>query len=128
MPERDDPFDLDALRIRPADPHLRPRGATRKRKWQRRFIQFPWSWMDRLEPVRRGATYRLALMLVYEHWRNGGRVVVLSNIAAEKAGISPRLKWRALAELERLGLVTVERRRPKSPRITLVAPETDLSQ
>jgi hypothetical protein len=120
MSEDRDPFDLDALRIDPRDPNLRPKGAARKAKWTRRFIKFPWTWMDRLEPIERGKTYRLALLLVYEHWRGGGRVIVLSNSAVEKIGISRRSKWHALAELERIGLVVVERRSRKSPRITLL--------
>jgi hypothetical protein len=118
MPERD-PFDLDALRIDPADPNLRPKGATRKTKWRRQFIKFPWSWMDRLKATDRGATYRLALLLVYEHWRVGGQAIVLSNTTVAKEGMTRWSKWRALWELERMGLITIERRPRKSPHITL---------
>ena len=46
-----DPIDIEALRIDPADPALVPRsaGKTRKKKWERKFILFPWSWLDRLK-------------------------------------------------------------------------------
>jgi hypothetical protein len=66
-----DPFDLNNLRADPADPSLRPKGTTTRRKagWQKQFIRFPWSWMDRLRATNRSVTYRLALLLVYEHWR-----------------------------------------------------------
>ena len=68
---------------------------------------------------RRVITYRLALLLLYEDWRTGGRSIVLPNVGLEQEGLTRRSKWRALLELEQLGLVEVERRPRKSPRITL---------
>jgi hypothetical protein len=121
MPERD-PFDLDELRIDPADPDLRPGGATpRKTKWRRQFIRFPWSWMDRLRATRHCATYRLALLLIYEHWRNGGQTITLSNLATAQEGITRQRKWGGLRELEQLGLIKIERRSRKSPLVTVLA-------
>jgi hypothetical protein len=118
--DRDAAFDVAALRIDPPDPSLRPKAARPKKKWQRRFIKFPWEWADRLKETNRGATYRLALLLVYEHWRTGGRPILLSNTAAKKEGLSRYSKWRALLELEHLGLIVLERRPRKSPRIKLI--------
>jgi hypothetical protein len=123
-----DPFDVDALRIDPADPALAPRGATgtRKKKWQRKFIRVPWVWVDRLKSTNRGSTYRLALVLIYEHWRTGGRPIRLSNAMLAGDGVTGKSKWRALRELERFGLVKIERRPRKSPLVTpLVDPQTD---
>ena len=48
-----------------------------------------------------------------------GQVIVLSNVGLEQEGLTRRSKWRALAELERLGLLLVERLPRKSPRVTL---------
>jgi hypothetical protein len=119
--DRDDPFDvITALRIDPADVNLQPKAARPKKRWRRRFIKFPWAWMDRLKAANRGVTYRLALLLAYEHWRTGGRTIVLSNMAVEREGISRRSKWNALREMECMGLITVERRPRKSPRINLL--------
>jgi hypothetical protein len=109
-----DPFDLANLRVDPTV--IRPRRKT----WHRGYVQFPWSWIDRLQSAQRVSTYRLALLLVYESWRTGRSAVVLSNVFAEAEGLSRRSKWNALAELESLGLVQVERHRRRSPRLTLL--------
>jgi hypothetical protein len=123
--DRADPFDLDALRPGPEIQKLarvagRPPAPARPRKWRRQFIRFPWAWMDALKAADRSQTYRLALLLVYEHWRAGGRDIVLSNVALEREGISRWSKWRALGDLEKLGLVRVERRHRKAPRIVVL--------
>ena len=49
-----DPIDIEALRIDPADPTLVPKKAdkTRKKKWERQYILFPWSWLDALDSNR----------------------------------------------------------------------------
>src|SRR5262245_59428683 len=108
-------FRLDDFRIHLDD---LPKPAKSK-KWRRQFIKVPWAWAERLRKAKRVSTYRLAHMLLYEHWRRGGQVVQLSNVAAKCEGLTRRSKWRALSELERLGLVEVERRPRKSPRIAL---------
>jgi hypothetical protein len=119
MSEDRNPFDLDALRINPADPSLRPKRAGRKAtKWRKQFVRVPWWWHERLCRARHISTYPLAVHLLYEHWRNGGRAVGLSNSAAE--GVTRRMKWPALRELEQLGLITIERRPRKSPLVTVL--------
>lgn len=117
----DDQFNPDALRIDPADSDFAGRVATnpRKTKWQRKFVRVPWLWLDRLKGVNRGSTYRVALLLIYQYWRNGGQPIRLSNTQATADGVSRYSKGRALNELERLGLVKVERRTRKSPEVTL---------
>lgn len=120
-----DRFNIDALRIDPTDPTYVPRGRgtakTRKEKWERQYILFPWSWLDRLKAVDRGATWRLALFIVYENWRSGGRTIKLTNIMAAEVGVSPDAKGRAIDDLEQAGLIEVERRPKRSPRISLLA-------
>jgi DNA-binding transcriptional ArsR family regulator len=119
------PIDIETLRIDPTDPAYVPRASgaakTRKKKWERQYILFPWSWLDRLKTTGRGATWRLALFLVYEHWRTGGRTIKLTNIMAAEVGVSPDAKGRAIDDLEQAGLIEVERRPKRSPRISLLA-------
>ena len=110
-----DAFDLKRLRVNPADLQGKPK----RKKWRRHYVRFPWEWAERMRSVQRGNTYRLALLLVYEHWRTGGRPIVLSNAGLEQEGITRRSKWNALLELEQLGLIEVEKRPRKSPRVTL---------
>lgn len=118
MSERE--VDWGAMGIDPNDPKWRAEAKPAKKRWRRQFIRFPWAWMDRLVATKRATTYRLALVLVYEHWRTGGRAIVLSNTIVRREGISTRSKWNALAELEQMGLVAVERRRRMSPRVSLL--------
>jgi hypothetical protein len=116
--QEQDPFDLALLRIDPADPNLKPKGATRKKTgWLKQFVRVPWMWVDRLKGARHVSTYQLAFHLLYEHWRNGGRAIKLPNSAL---GIERRRKWRGLRELEQFGLVTIERRARKAPLITVL--------
>jgi hypothetical protein len=118
---RKDPFDIAALRIDPADSRMADRGAkARKKGWQRKFIRVPWVRVERLKATKRAVTYRLALFLIYEHWRGGGRPIRLSNVMLAGDGVDRRSKWRALRELESFGLVRVERRARKSPLIALL--------
>jgi hypothetical protein len=61
----------------------------------------------------------VALHLLYRHWKNGGQSFLLGNRALEKEAVSRFAKWRALDELEQLGLISIERRLRRSPRITV---------
>jgi hypothetical protein len=116
----DDPFDIDGLRIDPTDPaYVGKVTKSNKTKWRRKFVHVPWAWMDRLKVVNRGSTYRVALLLLYGHWRNGGRPVRLSNAALIGEGVNRMSKSRALQELEQLGLIKVKRGARKSPIVTL---------
>jgi hypothetical protein len=109
-----DPFDLGQLRVDPARV-----AKPNPKKWRRQFVRVPWSWVERLQKAKRVSTYRLALVLVYEHWRTGERPIALSNVFAHAEGLSRRSKWRALAELESLGLIQVKRHRRRAPRVVL---------
>jgi hypothetical protein len=101
-------------------PFVVPKRPTKRRKWQRHYVQFPWRWVERLRTAKCSSrTYELALLLVYAHWRNGGQPIVLSNVLTKTEGLPKCRKWRALVDLERLGLVRIERRLRKSPRVTL---------
>jgi hypothetical protein len=86
-------------------------------KWRKQFVQVPWTWIEQLAKARHIATYRVALHILYQHWKRGGKPFSLSNGAV--CGVSPRQKWRALQELEGLALVKVERRPRKSPLVAV---------
>jgi hypothetical protein len=121
--------DIPNLRIDPSDLALasKAKGNAKTRpKWRRRFVRVPWSWIGRLKTAK-GATCRLTLLLIYEHWRNGGQAIRLTNVALAEVGVSRRAKGPALRELERVGLIQVTRRPRKSPLVTLaVDPRTAL--
>jgi hypothetical protein len=115
-----DPFDVKTLRIDPTGPAFARSAAAPRKKWKRQFIIFSWAWLARLKTTKSGAACRLALFLTYEHWRTGGRTIRLTNAALVEVGVSRRTKGPALAELERIGLIKVERRPRKSPLVTIL--------
>jgi hypothetical protein len=86
----------------------------------RKFIKVPLIWKECLSEAAYIGTYRVALHLLYRHWKEGGRPILLSNVALATEGVSRWGKWRALRELELLGLVKIERRPRKSPVITVI--------
>jgi hypothetical protein len=110
-----DAFELEQLRIDP-ERVIKP---VKPKKWRRHFVRVPWTWVERLQKAKRVSTYRLALLLVYEHWRTGARPVVLSNVFTQAEGLSRRSKWRAIAELESLGLIQVKRHQRRAPIVVL---------
>lgn len=120
-----DIYDLERLRLTPeqitqlTNKPAKPKSKIKKKGWQRQFVRVPWHWVDHLKAAKSLATYRLALELLYEGWRLGGRTLTLSNVAAATTGLDRRAKWRALCELENLGLIHVKRKRGHAPRITL---------
>jgi hypothetical protein len=79
----------------------------------------PQSWIDRLNGAA-GQTYRVALFLLYEGWRAKTDTVKLGNGMLNFDGVSRYSKWRALTDLERRGLVKVERRPKRPPLVHLV--------
>lgn len=116
------PFDIEALRIDPTDATLAlatPTAPDKQRKWKRHFIQVPWEWVQRLNGAS-GQTYRLALQLLYLHWKNRGAPIKLTNSPLVLNSIPAQTKRRALRELQRRGLITVEWRLRKSPIVRFV--------
>jgi hypothetical protein len=104
-------------------PEMMAKLAVVPRKIQKRrehFVRVPWPWIEQLAKARHIATYRVALHVLYRHWKGGGKPFALSNTAMGDQGVSRWRKWEALGELEQLGLITVERRNRQSPRIAVI--------
>jgi hypothetical protein len=100
------------------------RRAVTPKKLQRRsrhFISVPMVWFERLAGAS-GHTYRIALCLLYLRWRARGEPIQLANGLLQIDGVSRYSKWRALDELERRGLVAIERRPRRSPIVRLLDP------
>jgi hypothetical protein len=112
----DDPFDLKRLRIDPATfstPHV----PAKIRKRREQFVMLPMWWYEKLaDPVPTcRCTCLVALYVLYLNWKSGGKPFKLPNGMLAYDGISADSKWRALKDLERRGLITVEWRKKKSP-------------
>ena len=124
----DDPFDLEKLRMPVPEVQIGPAAKAAAdrvaRRREREFIRFPRVWEKRLEASNSLNTYRVALVVLFRHWKAGEKPFALSNITMSTGGVNRQGKWRALQELERLGLIRVEKRPKKvalSRRSSLVA-------
>ena len=85
------------------------------------FIKKPWVWHERLIGAP-GQTWCLADIVLYIHWKRGGAPFKLAR-GLRGLGAMPRMtRLRALRDLERRGLVTVERRMNRSPIVTVQFP------
>jgi hypothetical protein len=116
----EDPYaDLKQHRL---TPEMLAKLAVVPRKIQKRrqqFVMVPWGWIERLAKTASANTYRVALHLLHQHWKNNSRPFLLPNGLLVMEGVTRFAKWRALAELEELGLVLVEKRPRRSPKITV---------
>jgi hypothetical protein len=121
MTRKTDPLHLDNLRL-PPEMVRQHRAVVPKKiqKQQQHFVKVPWPWVERLRDARYIATYRVALYLLYQHWKGSGAPITLSNTATIAQGVTRHRKWEALRELEQLGLITVEKRERRSPRVRII--------
>jgi hypothetical protein len=119
------PDDLDVEKLR-VDPALMQRALeqqarkSKREEWQRLCTLIPREWELQLLEAKRVSTYRLAIELLYLHWYGKGKPVIVSSKVANAAKLSVRSKWRALVELEQLGLIETDRRLRRSPRVILL--------
>lgn len=102
---------------------IEPKVAVKPRRSHRgQFVRVPLAWVEQLQAARCIGSYRLAHHLLFQYWKSSGTPVKLSNTALAKLGVGSRkTKRRALLELERLGLISVERFRKKSPTVTVLS-------
>jgi hypothetical protein len=117
--DKSDPLDLNNLRSQPGGARW---AVVPKKIRQRRqqFVLMPWTWLERLAQSQSANTYRVAVTLLYLHWKAKGDPIKLANGMLAMDGVSRSSKGRALAELERFGLITIKRRQRKSPIVTLI--------
>ena len=115
---KSDDSDLDVLKRCRLDAEeftaRRIDSAVRKGR-RRRFIIIPEMWIERLEGARHVSTYRVALRILQRNRQCEGQPFPLPN---NIGGVSRWAKSTALKELEKAGLVQLERRKRKSPLVT----------
>jgi hypothetical protein len=96
------------------------------RRQKRTFRMLPELWAVKLQDAIHIATLKLTNHLLACDWNQygtpfeEGEPIKLTNGWLADNQISPRAKWRALQELETLGLIRVEHRPRRSPLITLI--------
>jgi len=94
----------------------------RRRRRADHFIKLPMVWADRLDSARFVATAKVAHHLLRQSFKDRRDTIRLANGFLATRGVTPGQKWRALKELEALGLISIENRLRKSPDITLLYP------
>jgi hypothetical protein len=82
----------------------------------------PIEWSRRLSAAQLATTFKVAHHLLFESFKNRRQTIQLANGALMMQGVTRWQKWRALKELETLGLVAIAHRERKSPEITLLYP------
>jgi hypothetical protein len=89
------------------------------RERRKHFVRVPLVWRERLNGAT-GHTILLALDLLYLHWKGHGAPFKLPNGMLKFDGISRQSKWRGLNDLERRGLIAIERRPNRSPNVRVI--------
>ena len=115
---KSDDSDLDVLKWGRLDAEqftARRIDSTVRKRRRRRFIIIPEMWIERLEGARHVSTYRVALRILQRNRQYEGQPFPLPN---NIGGVSRWAKSTALKELEKAGLVQLERRKRKSPLVT----------
>jgi hypothetical protein len=84
------------------------------------FVKVPLWWAAEVAKATKSPGVMVWVRLLYLAWDNGMRPVPLANVKLKNCGVSRKIKNRVLRDLERAGLITVERRFGKSPVVTLV--------
>jgi hypothetical protein len=122
----DDTFNAKALRLKPEQlksSRLVETGivATKREQRRREFAQITREQFERLAKTTNAASWKIFLHLLLLSWRSPGRAIRLANGALERVGVDRHAKYRALPELEELGLVEIRnKRKNKSPEIVIL--------
>ena len=88
----------------------------------KRFLKgpIPWDWVEIASKLP-GKALALGMLLWREAGMDGIVPVTITTAKAEPLGIDRSAKSRAIADLERAGLVRVERRPRQNPLVSLIA-------
>jgi len=86
-------------------------------KRREQFVKLPMWWYEKLaNPIPESrCTCLVAIYLLHLNWKGGGKPFKLANGMLKYDGVSHDTKLRALKDLERRGLISVEWQERKSP-------------
>jgi len=112
------PYPRDQLRANIEEIQSLVRTPNKIEKRRQQFVRVPWPWIEALAGAS-GQTYRVALLLLYLHWKGGGKPIKLANSMPGIDGVPAQSKRQALRSLETRGLITVEWRSRRSPIVAL---------
>jgi hypothetical protein len=84
------------------------------------FVHVPLWWIAQATKLTRTPAALVCIELLYRHWKAKSPSFPFPNAGLKKLGVSRDVKRRVLRDLERGGLITVERPTRKTPIVTLV--------
>ena len=94
--------------------------APAKRKKAEPFVKVPLRWIAVAAKATRSPVTIVCIELLHASWKAKNSTVPLPNGRLAKLGVSREIKRRCLRDLERAGLISVERPARKTPIVTLV--------
>jgi DNA-binding transcriptional ArsR family regulator len=118
-------LDLDQFRVRmPLSSAQEGTGRRRKpprHRGREKFLKgpVPLTWLE-LAARLPGRALHVGIVIWFLAGLTDCRTVALSSAVLLRFGVDPRSSYRALVALERAHLVTVQRRRGRHPRVTLL--------
>jgi hypothetical protein len=83
------------------------------------FVQVPLGWFEAATRATRSPQAFMVVWLLHLAWKAKSQTFPVPNNQLGRCGVSRYAKYRALAKLERAGLITVDRRDSKTLIITL---------
>jgi DNA-binding transcriptional ArsR family regulator len=95
--------------------------APTKRKRAEPFVKVPLWWIEAAAKATRSPATLVMIELLHVAWKAKSSTFPLPNGRLKKLGVSREAKRRALRDLERAGLITVERPTRKTPIVSLIA-------
>ncbi len=84
------------------------------------FVKVPLWWIEQATQATRSPQAFVCVWLLHLSWQARSMTFPLPNDRLAKRGADRQAKRRALANLERAGLISVERRSRKAPIVTLL--------
>ena len=85
------------------------------------FVKVPLRWITEAAKATRSPTTAVCIELLRASWKAGSPTVSLPNGRLKSLDVSREVKRRVLRDLERAGLIMVERRHGKTTIVTLIA-------
>ena len=93
---------------------------SKKPKSKEAFAKITASQFEKLMRIESSASVKIFIVLAYQSFKHWDKPFQLSTDNLAKNGFSRTTQWRALTQLEKVGLISVERRHRGPPIITVL--------
>jgi hypothetical protein len=112
---QEEPYHVRRLR------ELEAAAPVKRKKKTEPFVQVPLWWIEAAAKATKSPKTILLVELLRLRWKTGRSTFPLPNARLQRLGVSRKTKRRMLLDLERAGMIVVERRSRKTPIVTLNA-------